>query len=74
MRNNLKLGVVLTIIGLAGTALFLAGAADFGNAAIYSSNPWLLVAGGACFVVLLVGMYYVRKSIKKTREERNRRW
>lgn len=64
----MKLGIVLTAVGLAGTVLFLAGAADFSNAELYGNNPWILAAGGAFFIVFLIGMYHVRKEIRLRRK------
>lgn len=64
----MKLGIILAAIGLAGTVLFLAGAADFSNAELYGNNPWILAAGGACFIVFLAGMYHIRKEIKLRRK------
>jgi len=69
----MKLGIVLAVIGLAGVVLLLAGAVDFGNADIYARNPWLLAAGLAFFIVFLIGIYRLRKKIKKIGEERYRR-
>ncbi len=69
----MKLGIALAAVGFAGTLLFLAGAADWGNAYFYSSHPWLLGAGGACFIVFLIGMYLFRKELKKRREAERRR-
>ena len=69
----MKLGIILAAVGFAGTLLFLAGAADLGTWDIYSSNPWLLGAGGACFIVFLIGMYLFRKELKKRREAERRR-
>ncbi|MGD1118025.1 MAG: hypothetical protein ABR886_00880 [Dehalococcoidales bacterium] len=70
----MKLGIALTVIGLAGTVLLLSGAVDFGNADIYARHPWLIAAGAVCFVIFLVGMYFLRKAWKKVGEERRRRW
>ncbi len=41
----MKLGIILLVIGLAGTVLFLMAAAEIGNWGLYQGNPWALVAG-----------------------------
>jgi hypothetical protein len=70
----MKLGITLLIIGLAGTVLFFGAAIEFGNASLYTSSPWPLVAGGVFFVIFLFGLYRFRKGMKKIGQDRNRRW
>ncbi|MBN1176967.1 MAG: hypothetical protein JXA51_04730 [Dehalococcoidales bacterium] len=70
----MKLGIVLLVIGLAGTVLFLAAAVEVGNWSLYQNSPWTLVAGGAFFVIFIVGLYRFRKVMRKIGEERRRRW
>jgi lipoprotein signal peptidase len=64
----MKLGIALAVIGLAGTVLFLAGAANVGNWGLYAGNPWWLVIGGAFFIVFLIGYYRFRKAIRKRKK------
>jgi Na+-transporting NADH:ubiquinone oxidoreductase subunit NqrD len=66
----MKLGITLTVVGLAGTLLFFAAAADVGNWGLYAANPWFLVAGAAFFIVFLIGYYRFRKAVKKKRADR----
>jgi LPXTG-motif cell wall-anchored protein len=70
----MKLGITLLIIGLAGTVLFLISAVEIGNAGLYNSNPWLLVAGLVFFVIFLIGLYRFRKAMRKIGEDWHRQW
>jgi uncharacterized membrane protein len=70
----MKLGITLVVIGLAGTVLFFAAAADIGNWHLYSSSPWPLIGGLIFFIVFLIGMYYFRKAMRKIGQKRYRRW
>ena len=69
--DSVKLGVTLAAVGLAGTLIFLAGAADVGNWDLYNGNPWILGVGGACFAVFVFGMYLIRKEINKRRKSKD---
>jgi membrane protein implicated in regulation of membrane protease activity len=69
-----RLGIVLLVIGLAGTVLFFMAAADVGNWSLYQNSPWPFVGGLVFFIVFLVGLHFFRKAMRKIGEERHRRW
>ncbi len=68
----MKLGVVLFVVGLAGTLLMLGAATDVGNWYLYG-DPWTLITGVAFFIVFLFGYYRVRKILRKRNADRERR-
>ena len=70
----MKLGIILLVIGLAGTILFLMAAVEIGNWSLYQANPWTLVAGLVFFIVFLIGLYRFRKAMRKMGQEQHRRW
>ncbi len=70
----MKPGIIMAVAGLVGTLLFFGAAIDFSNWDLYADNPWIFIAGGICFVVFLIGIFRVRKKMKKAGEERYRRW
>ncbi len=69
----MKLGIVLSLIGLAGTLFFLGAAANVGDWDLYADTPWLLAAGAVFFIVFLFGWFRVRKALRRRSEERSRR-
>jgi energy-converting hydrogenase Eha subunit B len=69
----MKLGIALAAAGFAGTLLFLAGTAIVSTWDLYVENPWILAAGGVCFIIFVIGMHRFRKELKKRREAERRR-
>ena len=69
----MKLGIVLSLIGLAGTLFFLGAAANVADWGLYADAPWLLPVGAVFFIVFLFGWFRFRKALRRRNEDRYRR-